>query len=94
LKQFTPRGIAQRFVDHGVPLKTEEDMRVFPVSDDGDDIVGVFEQIFSQDNRIRVCLKEGVQAVARRECSDGRCSGFIVTTDKNTMIVDRLIITT
>ncbi len=94
LKQFTPRGIYQRFESHGVPLKIEEDMRVFPVSNDGKDIVGVFEELFAQDRRITVCLREWVESVSRRTCSDGSCSGFVVTTAKQTVTVDRLVVTT
>ena len=37
--QFGPRKIYQWFENHGVPLKTEKDMRVFPQSDNGKDIV-------------------------------------------------------
>lgn len=94
LKAFTPRGIVKWFESHGVPLKTEDDMRVFPVSDDGKDIVGVFERVFAQDHRITVCLREGVESVSPRVCSDGSCRGFVVTTAKQTVIVDRLVITT
>jgi len=39
LKAFTPKSMYRWFEDHGVPLKIEKDMRVFPVSDDGHDIV-------------------------------------------------------
>lgn len=44
---FGPRKIFQRFENHGVPLKIEEDHRVFPQSNNGKDIVGVFERIFT-----------------------------------------------
>ena len=37
--QFGPRKIYQWFEHHGIPLKTEKDMRVFPQSDNGKDIV-------------------------------------------------------
>lgn len=48
-----------------MPLKIQEDFRVFPVSDDGRDIVGVFEDIFAK-NRDRVLLHygEGVSRVS------------------------------
>ncbi len=53
------------FESHGVPLKVQDDLRVFPVSDDGRDIVGVFEDIFAK-NRDRVSLHygEGVKEVS------------------------------
>ena len=60
LRACTPKGIYKRFEAHGVPLKMEKDMRVFPQSNDGKDIVRVFEQIFEQEGNVRVCLGEGV----------------------------------
>jgi len=45
------------FEDHGVPLKLEKDMRVFPVSDNGKDVVGAFEKIFA-DYGVQVHFKE------------------------------------
>jgi predicted flavoprotein YhiN len=39
----------------GVPMKTESDMRVFPVSNHSDDIVGIFETLFAHyPNRITI----------------------------------------
>jgi predicted flavoprotein YhiN len=39
LASFGPRKVYKWFEDHGVPLKVEQDMRVFPVSNNGKDIV-------------------------------------------------------
>jgi predicted flavoprotein YhiN len=36
---FSPKKCREWFESHGVPLYTQEDDRVFPVSDDGHDIV-------------------------------------------------------
>ena len=52
--QFGPRKIFQWFENHGVPLKTEHDMRVFPQSDDGKDIVAVFEKLFARYPKLRL----------------------------------------
>ncbi len=46
--KFSPRKCREWFEAHGVPLKIQEDMRVFPISDDGNDIVGVFQDIFAK----------------------------------------------
>jgi len=54
IKKFSPKKVRKRFEDHGVALKQEEDGRVFPVSNDGKDIVAVFEQICQQE---RVAIK-------------------------------------
>lgn len=42
---------------HGVPLKCEDDMRVFPQSDNGGDVVGIFEKIF-REKKVRIHFKE------------------------------------
>jgi predicted flavoprotein YhiN len=60
LAAFGPRKVYNRFEEHGVPLKLEKDMRVFPVSDNGKDVVGVFEKIFEQYG-VTVHFKEGVK---------------------------------
>lgn len=46
--QFPPTEVYAWFEAHGVPLKTEEDMRVFPISNNGRDIVDVFTRLFAQ----------------------------------------------
>ncbi len=56
--KFSPKKVREWFELHGVPLKIEADMRVFPVSDNGKDIVGVFETLFEK-NRDRVTLHYG-----------------------------------
>lgn len=48
-----------------MPLKQEEDLRVFPVSDDGKDIVKLFEHIFAKHSRLKLHLKEGVDQIDR-----------------------------
>ena len=45
-RQFGPKKVRKWFEEHGVPLKQEADGRIFPVSDNGKDIVGVFETLF------------------------------------------------
>ena len=85
LKAFTSKSIYRWFEEHGVPLKVEKDMRVFPVSDDGHDVVWAFEQLFhTQHERIDVLLRTKVESVNKAVCSDGSCSGRLqVITDKS-----------
>jgi predicted flavoprotein YhiN len=47
-----------------VPLKVEKDGRVFPVSDNGKDIVKIFEKMF-QIKDIDLHLKEGVDRIEK-----------------------------
>lgn len=43
MQAFPPQAVIDWFESQGVPLKTEADLRVFPVSNDGHDIVGALE---------------------------------------------------
>ncbi|HTK04477.1 MAG TPA: NAD(P)/FAD-dependent oxidoreductase [Candidatus Eisenbacteria bacterium] len=62
---FPPEAVQAWFEANGVPLKTEEDLRVFPVSNDGRDIVAAFERLFEAP-RMHVLLKTHVTGVERR----------------------------
>ncbi len=69
--KFSPKKCYKWFESHGVALKIQEDLRVFPISDDGRDIVWVFENIFAK-NRERISLHYGegvneVSVIARNE---------------------------
>lgn len=59
---FPPDVLYDWFEAHGVPLKTQEDQRVFPVSDNGKDIVGVFDTLFAE-SKVKVMLKFSVVQV-------------------------------
>lgn len=48
LHRFPPSAVMDWFEAHGVPLKIEPDQRVFPVSDHGEDVVRVFQDLFAQ----------------------------------------------
>ena len=86
--QFGPRKIFNRFENHGVPLKIEEDMRVFPKSDNGRDIVGVFEKLFSRHKSMRVHLTSGIDDI------DYEKKKFILSTGGQKMNFDQIVIAT
>ncbi|HMT01574.1 MAG TPA: NAD(P)/FAD-dependent oxidoreductase, partial [Candidatus Absconditabacterales bacterium] len=67
LSSFPPQKVKARFENHGVPLKIEEDLRVFPVSDDGKDIVGIFEKLFSESNSLENYLGHGVISIKKND---------------------------
>lgn len=107
LRACTPKGIYKRFEAHGVPLKIEKDMRVFPQSDDGKDIVRIFEKVFAQAENMRVCLGESVISIHNAQCTMNNGEGvgtpswgvhdwrrFIITTDKGSYEVDAVVLTT
>lgn len=61
---FPPDRVMRWFDEHEVKLKTEEDFRVFPKSNDGKDIVKVFEHIFQNDD-VKLLLKTKVKNVQK-----------------------------
>ncbi len=64
--KFSPRKCREWFESHGVPLKIQDDLRVFPVSDDGRDIVGIFEDIFAKHrDKITLHYWEWVDEVSK-----------------------------
>ncbi|MCC7522896.1 aminoacetone oxidase family FAD-binding enzyme [Candidatus Uhrbacteria bacterium] len=85
---FPPADVYAWFEQHGVPLKVEEDLRVFPQSDNGKDIVGVFEKLF-RSSRARILLRHAVESVRK----EGR--GFrIGFKGGETLDVDIVVLTT
>ena len=89
MHRFPPEQVYAWFEAHGVPLKVEPDLRVFPESDDGRDVVGVFEKMF-RDQRIHLLLKANANRVEKQ--ADGFQVFFKDKTEA--LVVDRLILTT
>lgn len=88
MRRFPPEAVYAWFEAHGVPLKIEEDLRVFPQSDDGHDVVGAFERLFEGSN-VRVMLNRHVVGIERAE------SGYrILFKDGRSLEADRVILTT
>ena len=92
LLAFPPVKVQQWIEDHGVKLKEEDDGRVFPVSDKGEDVVEVFEKI-SKDERVFMHLEENVLSVSMKK------EKFCLTTSKTSTkksanTYDILVVTT
>lgn len=86
---FPPEATYHWFESRGVPLKNQEDNRVFPQSDDGKDIVRIFENLFKQTG-VRVFLKTAVIHVEKKnEQFFIHCKG-----NPDPVIVDKLVLTT
>ena len=86
---FPPNKVIEWFENHGVPLKTEEDLRVFPRSDNGTDIVDMFEKIFDKHkDRITIHFLEGVLDIDYLE------NKFKLSTKKSEYTFDKIILTT
>lgn len=89
--KFPPAAVRDWFEAHGVPIKIEEDLRAFPVSDNGHDIVAVFERLFEEagPRRVEVLLKHSVLSI---EYVDGHFG--VAFRDGEFMEFDRVILTT
>ncbi|MBP9762535.1 aminoacetone oxidase family FAD-binding enzyme [Patescibacteria group bacterium] len=86
---FPPDRVFAWFEDHGVPLKVEEDLRVFPQSNNGRDVVGVFERLF-HSSTIGIRLKTNVIRVERAENQ----FQLFFKDQTDPLVVDRLVLTT
>lgn len=85
MHRFSPDKVYDWFEEHGVPLKIEEDLRVFPVSNKGKDIVGVFEKIF-ENSGTKILFSHDVQKIEK---------GFkIYFKNDGNLEVDKLVLTT
>lgn len=85
LNAFTPSDTKAFFEERGVPLKTERGNRVFPVSDNAEDIV----------NALRVYTKEhGVHYIAENVQSIRKDGEVFTVTAANEYTFDRVIIAT
>ncbi len=75
--RFSPKAVRQWFEDRGVPLKVEEDLRVFPVSDRGRDVVDLFERLFA-DSNVKVLLEHHavkLERILKAPASAGAATG-------------------
>lgn len=86
---FPPKAVRAWFEDHGVKVKTEKDMRVFPCSNDGRDVVRVFEKLFQQTG-VKVLFNANVTGITRQS------HGFTIKLKaiKEALEVDKVILTT
>lgn len=86
---FPPEAVYAWFETAGVPLKREEDLRVFPQSDNGEDIVGVFQKRF-QASRIQTLLKTNAIRIEKY----GAHFNIFFKDQDAPLSVDRVVLTT
>jgi predicted Rossmann fold flavoprotein len=83
-KVFPPEKVIDWFESRGVKLKCEKDMRIFPASNNAEEVVELFEKLIPETFK----LKESVQNITKYK------DGFEITTSLNQYQVDKLILTT
>ncbi|MBI0397751.1 BaiN/RdsA family NAD(P)/FAD-dependent oxidoreductase [Cyclobacterium marinum] len=86
-KAFNSKDTIQWFESRGVPLKTEEDGRVFPVSNSSSSIVEVLKKE-AKNYGVKVLYKTGIQEVKWYD------DKFILNSEKEKFLVDKLVICT
>ena len=86
---FTPKAAYDWFEARGVPLKVEEDLRVFPISNSGKDIVGIFEALF-RTPKTHLLLSAQVTRIEKQK------ELFVITIKgrQERLLVDIIILTT
>lgn len=88
MRRFPPDQVFAWFEEHGVPLKVEDDLRVFPQSNDGHDVVSVFTRVFAR-SRVQVLL--GHHAVRVEKVGN---IFHVIFKDGSTLEADKVILTT
>lgn len=84
---FPPASVRNWFESHGVPLKVEKDLRVFPVSNNGQDVVGALSKVFAKYNT-QILLKHHV-----KELKKDKNNFTIYFKDQEPLTVDKVILT-
>lgn len=86
---FPPKSVREWFEEHGVRVKVENDLRVFPRSNDGRAVVRVFEKLL-QHTGVKVLFRANVIGINKHG------NGFAVRLKsvKDELLVDKVILTT
>ncbi len=88
MHRFPPSAVMEWFEACGVPLKIEADQRVFPISNQGQDVVDAFSELFDV-SPCKILLSYSVINITKTE------QGFqIFFKDRPTLEVTHLILTT
>lgn len=88
LGEFSPKKCKKWFESHDLPLKIQEDNRVFPVSDDGNDVLAVFEKIFKNNSKVFLHFQEKIQNIEKIS------EKFIITSTNTSLEADYCVIAT
>jgi predicted Rossmann fold flavoprotein len=94
--RFQPRDTVAWFAARGVELKTEEDGRMFPVTDDSATIVECLTRTAEQAG-VKIVTSLGVRTVERSPVTSGSSSGsafWLTLTDDSNLRCERLLIAT
>lgn len=93
LFRFPPDIVIEWFEDHGVPIKMQKDLRAFPKSDNGKDVVSALEKAMKESG-VNVYFKMPVNKIEKKDrfeltFNDGKKENFdavILTTGGNSYL--------
>jgi predicted Rossmann fold flavoprotein len=83
---FPPKKVREWFESKGLKLKEEDNKRIFPISDNGQDVVAVFEKILANKN-VKIHFREGVDNIIFKD-------KYIIDTKNDTYTFDYVVIST
>lgn len=87
--RFQPRDTIQWFANRGVELKTEEDGRMFPVTDQSETIINCLMQA-AKEAGVEILLEQGIAKIEKRESGN-----FLLTLANGEELTgDRLLMAT
>lgn len=84
-KLFPPQKVVAWFESHGLKLKCEHDMRVFPFNDNAEAVNELFEKLIPKTFKLSESVIEITQTDDQK---------FQIQTNKSSYIVDKLVLTT
>ncbi|MCC6643163.1 NAD(P)/FAD-dependent oxidoreductase [Candidatus Peregrinibacteria bacterium] len=88
MQNFPPEAVISWFESQGVPLKTEEDLRVFPISNNGKHVVGALENAL-QELGVEIHCNTHITEISKTS------AGFLIETKAGPKpLVDTIILTT
>ncbi len=89
MSQFWPKQVRKWFEMQWVACKQEDDGRIFPISNDGKEVVRMFTSLFD-DSRLSLHYKEPVTSLT----FDKKSALYTITTALETYTVDLVVLTT
>jgi predicted Rossmann fold flavoprotein len=86
LHSFPPTALIEWMEEHGVPLKTEADQRVFPESDNGKDVVDAFQKVLKQSGA-NIFFETTLKSITKQD------KKFVLNfEERETLEVDKVIL--
>lgn len=90
LGKFSPKKCMEWFESSGLPLKIQDDERVFPSSDNGNDVLRIFERKLENSKKIQICFRTKITKIQRNPNKEN----FLLYTEGGIFEADIVLIAT